>query len=53
MNIRELFCLLTGGGDIVQQMMFKNINLDYKAKFPEKIGKFGEMDLTAIVVEMM
>ena len=39
MNSRELFCLLTGDGDAVQQ-------------YPEKVGHFGEMDLAAIVKEM-
>ena len=52
MTSRELFCLLTGDGDIIQQTILKNMLLDYKAKYPEKIGKFGEMDLHAIVAEM-
>ncbi|MBR3175633.1 MAG: hypothetical protein IKF55_07190 [Oscillospiraceae bacterium] len=52
MNCRELFCLLTGDGDAVQQAMLKQILLDYKAKYPEKVGHFGEMDLAAIVKEM-
>ena len=52
MNSRELFCLLTGDGDAVQQAMLKQILLDYKAKYPEKVGHFGEMDLAAIVKEM-
>ena len=52
MNSRELFCLLTGDGDAVQQAMLKQILLDYKAKYPEKVGHFGEMDLAAIVAEM-
>jgi hypothetical protein len=52
MNSRELFCLLTGDGDTVQQAMLKQILLDYKAKYPEKVGHFGEMDLAAIVKEM-
>ena len=52
MNSRELFCLLTGDGDAVQQAMLKQILLDYKAKYPEKVGHFGEMDLVAIVKEM-
>ena len=52
MNSRELFCLLTGDGDAVQQDMLKQIMLDYKAKYPEKVGHFGEMDLAAIVKEM-
>ena len=52
MNSRELFCLLTGDGDAVQQAMLKQILLDYKAKYPEKGGHFGEMDLAAIVKEM-
>ena len=53
MSSRELFCLLTGDGDAVQQAMLKQILLDYKAKYPEKVGHFGEMDLAAIVKEMM
>ena len=52
MNSRELFCLLTGDGDAVQQAMLQQILLDYKAKYPEKVGHFGEMDLAAIVKEM-
>ena len=52
MNNRELFCLLTGEGEIVQQTMLRNIILAYKKKYPEKVGHFGEMDLAAIVVEM-
>ena len=52
MSSRELFCLLTGDGDAVQQAMLKQILLDYKAKYPEKVGHFGEMDLAAIVKEM-
>ena len=52
MNSRELFCLLTWDGDAVQQAMLKQILLDYKAKYPEKVGHFGEMDLAAIVKEM-
>ena len=52
MNNRELFCLLAGDGDIVQQTILKNLILEYKAKYPEKVGKFGEMDLSAIVAEM-
>ena len=30
----------------------KEIILAYKAKYPEKVGHFGEMDLAAIVAEM-
>ena len=52
MTSRELFCLLTGDGDIVQQTMLKKIILDYKTKYPEKVGHFGEMDLHSIVAEM-
>lgn len=52
MNNRELFCVLTGDGEIVQQTMLKNIITAYKAKYPEKVGRFGELDLTAIVAEM-
>ena len=53
MNSRELVCLLTGDGDAVQQAMLKQILLDYKAKYPEKVGHFGEMDLAAIVKGVM
>ncbi len=52
MTSRELFCLLTGDGDVVQQAMLKNLILAYKAKYPEKVGQFGEMDLRRIVLEM-
>ena len=52
MNTRELFCVLTGDGEIVQQTMLKNIILAYKEKYPEKVGRFGELDLSAIVAEM-
>lgn len=52
MTSRELFCLLTGDGEVMQQTMLRNIILQYKAKYPEKVGHFGEMDLAAIVAEM-
>ena len=52
MTSRELFCLLTGDGEIMQQTMLRDIILQYKAKYPEKVGHFGEMDLAAIVAEM-
>ena len=52
MSSRELFCLLTGDGDVVQQAMLKNLILSYKSKYPEKVGQFGEMDLRRIVLEM-
>ncbi len=52
MNNRELFCVLTGDGEIVQQTMLRNLIRAYKAKYPEKVGCFGEMDLAAIVAEM-
>ena len=52
MTSRELFCLLTGDGEIMQQAMLRDIILQYKAKYPEKVGNFGEMDLAAIVAEM-
>ena len=52
MTSRELFCLLTGDGDVMQQAMLREIILNYKAKYPEKVGHFGEMDLAAIVAEM-
>jgi hypothetical protein len=32
--------------------MLRNIIMEYKAKYPEKVGQFGEMDLAAIVAEM-
>ena len=52
MDNRELFCVLTGDGDIIQQTMLRDIIMEYKAKYPEKVGQFGEMDLAAIVAEM-
>ena len=52
MNNRELFCLLAGDDNIVQQARLKEIILAYKEKYPEKVGRFGEMDLSAIVREM-
>jgi hypothetical protein len=52
MTNRELFCLLAGEGEAVQQAMLKQILLNYRDKYPEKIGHFGEMDLEAIVAEM-
>lgn len=52
MNNRELFCILTGDGEMTQQIMLKNILQDYKAKYPEKVGQFGEIDLAAIVALM-
>lgn len=52
MTNRELFCLLTGEGEIVQQTMLKSILLNYREKHPEKIGQFGEVDLQRIVAEM-
>ena len=52
MTSRELFCLLTGDGEVMQQTMLRDIILQYKAKYPEKVGNFGEMDLAAIVAEM-
>lgn len=52
MNNRELFCVLTGDGEIMQQTVLRNLILAYKAKYPEKVGHFGEMDLAAIVAEM-
>ena len=52
MTSRELFCLLTGDGNPAQQAMLKEILIAYKAKYPEKVGYFGEMDLAAIVAEM-
>lgn len=52
MTSRELFCLLTGDGDLMQQAMLRELIGAYKAKYPEKVGRFGEMDLAAIVAEM-
>ena len=52
MDNRELFCVLTGDGYIIQQTMLRNIITEYKAKYPDKVGQFGEMDLAAIVAEM-
>ena len=52
MNNRELFSVLTGDGDIMQQTMLKSLLRDYKEKYPEKVGHFGEVDLAAIVAEM-
>jgi len=52
MNNRELFGVLTGDGEIVQQTMLKNLIRDYKAKHPEMVGHLGEVDLAAIVAEM-
>ncbi len=52
MDNRELFCLLTGDGDVIQQTMLRKLILGYKARYPEKVGHFGEMDLAAIVAEM-
>ena len=52
MTSRELFCLLTGDGEVMQQAMLRDIILAYKAKYPKKVGHFGEMDLAEIVAEM-
>ncbi len=52
MNNRELFCILTGDGEVIQQVMLKELIQAYKKKHPEQEGKFGEMDLSAIVAEM-
>ena len=52
MDNRELFCVLSGEGDIVQQTLLKNILRDYKKKHPELVGNLDEMDLAAIVAEM-
>ena len=52
MDNRELFCILSGEGDIVQQTLLKNILRNYKKKHPELVGNFDEMDLAAIVAEM-
>lgn len=53
MTNRELFCVLTGDRGVVQQAMLQNLIRDYKNKYPEKVGTFGEMDLSAIVAEMV
>ena len=52
MNNRELFGVLTGDGEIVQQTMLKKLIWAYKAKHPEMVGKLGEVNLSAIVAEM-
>ena len=52
MNNRELFCVLTGDGDIMQQTMLKDLLRNYKEKYPDKVGRFGEIDLAGIVAEM-
>ena len=52
MNNRELFCVLTGDGEIMQQTILRDLIRAYKAKYPETVGRFGEMDLAAIVAEM-
>ena len=52
MNNRELFGVLTGDGEIVQQTMLKNLIREYKAKHPETVGYLGEVNLSAIVAEM-
>ena len=52
MNNRELFCILTGDGEVMQQVLLKDMIQKYKKKYPEKEGQFGEMDLSAIVAEM-
>lgn len=52
MNNLELFCILTGDGEVVQQMMLKDILQRYKEKYPEKLEQFNTIDLAAIVAEM-
>lgn len=52
MDNRELFCILSGEGDIVQQTLLKNILWNYKKKHPDLVGNLDEMDLAAIVAEM-
>ena len=52
MDNRELFCILSGEGDIVQQTLLKNILRNYKKKHPNLVGNLDEMDLAAIVAEM-
>ena len=52
MNSRELFCVLTGDGEIMQQTMLRDIIRAYKAKYPDMVGHFGEMHLATIVAEM-
>ena len=52
MNNRELFCVLTGDKGVVPQAMLQNMIRAYKARHPEKAGKIGEVDLSAIVAEM-
>ena len=53
MDNRELFCVLTGDRGVVQQSMLQNLIRDYKRKHPEKVGQIGEVDLKAIVEEMV
>ena len=52
MNNRELFCVLTGDRGVLLQARLQNLIRDYKRKHPEKVGKLGEVDLSAIVAEM-
>ncbi len=52
MNNRELFCVLTGDKGVLPQAQLQDIIHRYKRKYPERAGKFGEMDLSAIVAEM-
>ena len=52
MTNRELFCVLTGDRGVLAQAQLQNLILRYKEKYPEKVGKLGEVDLSAIVAEM-
>ena len=52
MTNRELFCVLTGDRGVLLQAQLQDIIARYKAKYPEKVGKLGEVDLSAIVAEM-
>ena len=52
MTNRELFCVLTGDRGVLLQARLQELIVRYKAKYPEKVGKLGEVDLSAIVAEM-
>lgn len=52
MDNRELFCILTGDGDVAQQIMLKNILQEYKEKHPDELEHYDKIDLSAIVAEM-
>lgn len=52
MNNQELFCVLTGDGEVMQQIMLKNILQAYKEKYPEQVEQMETVDLSAIVKKM-